>query len=398
MEATDQMTSIHVVLNEILSLQKEIQKQICLTITTPITKEGRRVEVALGRSMERSVKANIDALWARFQEENAKREKFEKDRSQHITTLVTNFVNKDLPSVLEKTLKKDISSIGPTLVRSVSPVIEKAISSAVVDSFQRGIGDKTVNQLEKSVSSKLEATIARQIQAQFQISGRQALQDALRSSLECSLIPAFEQSCKALFEQVDATFQKGMTEHTVATQQQFESTHTSLAITLRDAINTASSIAQNFTSELTDGQRKLLALVSASSKTSNPMAMQHSNGPIPGLPEMALSIQQVEAPLDPTKEISRLISERKFDEAFTIALQRSDVSVVSWLCSRVDLHGICSMVPIPLNQGVLLALLQQLACDISNDTGRKLDAFVPAGDRKIEDFFCHGRVSSSARH
>lgn len=43
------------------------------------------------------------------------------------------------------------------------------------------------------------------------------------------------------------------------------------------------------------------------------------------------------------------------------------------------------MVPLPLSQGVLLSLLQQLACDISNDTTRKLgwmtdvaNAIIPA--------------------
>jgi hypothetical protein len=45
---------------------------------------------------------------------------------------------------------------------------------------------------------------------------------------------------------------------------------------------------------------------------------------------------QVEAPLDPFKELGRLISERKLDEAFTMALHRSDVSIVSWLCSQVS--------------------------------------------------------------
>ena len=39
---------------------------------------------------------------------------------------------------------------------------------------------------------------------------------------------------------------------------------------------------------------------------------------------------------------------------------------------QVDLHGILSMVPLPLSQGVVLSLLQQLACDINNDTPRKL--------------------------
>lgn len=36
------------------------------------------------------------------------------------------------------------------------------------------------------------------------------------------------------------------------------------------------------------------------------------------------------------------------------------------------MRGILAMQPLPLSQGVLLSLLQQLACDISNDTSRKL--------------------------
>lgn len=32
-----------------------------------------------------------------------------------------------------------------------------------------------------------------------------------------------------------------------------------------------------------------------------------------------------------------------------------------------------SLSPLPLSQGVLLSLLQQLACDINNDTPRKLE-------------------------
>lgn len=49
------------------------------------------------------------------------------------------------------------------------------------------------------------------------------------------------------------------------------------------------------------------------------------------------SMIQVETQVDPTKELKRLISESKYDEAFTIALQRSDVAIVSWLCSQVFL-------------------------------------------------------------
>jgi enhancer of mRNA-decapping protein 4 len=36
------------------------------------------------------------------------------------------------------------------------------------------------------------------------------------------------------------------------------------------------------------------------------------------------------------------------------------------------LRALCAMVPVPLNQGVFLALLQQLAIDIHNETSRKV--------------------------
>ena len=45
---------------------------------------------------------------------------------------------------------------------------------------------------------------------------------------------------------------------------------------------------------------------------------------------------QPEAHVDPAKELARMIAEQKYDEAFTAALHRSDVSIVSWLCSQVS--------------------------------------------------------------
>ncbi|CAK7323847.1 unnamed protein product [Dovyalis caffra] len=335
-------------------------------VAVPVSKECRRLETALGRSIEKAIKANTDALWARFQEENAKNEKLLRDRTQQITSLISNFINKDFAAMLEKTLKKELASVGQGVVRTISPVVEKTISSVIVESFQRGIGDKAVNQLDKSVNSKLEATVARQIQAQFQTSGKQALQDSLKAGLEASVIPAFEMSCKAMFDQVDSAFRKGMVEHTTAAQQHFESAHSSLALTLRDSINSASSLTKTLSMELADTQRHLLA-IAANSGATNPLVRQPSNGPLASFHE------KVETPLDPKQELKRLISERKYEEAFTIALQRSDVAMVSWLCSQVDLQGIMSLSPLPLSQGVLISLLQQLAYDISKETPRKLE-------------------------
>ncbi|CAM0913984.1 unnamed protein product [Alopecurus aequalis] len=366
-DSVPQVAAIQGAMQQLMAMQIDMQKQLNTIVSAPIAKEGKRIEASLGRNLEKSMKANVDAMCARFQEENARHEKAEKERMQQFATLITTSVNKDIPAILEKSLKKEISSLGSTIARTAAPTIEKSLSSAVSDSLQKVLVEKVANQLDKSITAKLEATVTKQIQTQFQTSAKQALQDALRSSFESSIIPGFEQSCKTMFEQVDGAFQKGMSEHGAAIQQQVAGGHTPLAQVLRETITSASSITQGLTSELLDGQRKLLALIASGNPVSHitTSVLQPTNGPAPSLPEVVV-------PLDPLKELSRLISERKFDEAFTMALQRSDLSMVSWLCSQVDLQGLCRLSPVPLTQGVLLALFQQLACDIANDTSQKL--------------------------
>ncbi|KFK38665.1 hypothetical protein AALP_AA3G144100 [Arabis alpina] len=368
-DSLPQTLAMHETKNQILASQREMQRQLSNAVNASMIKEGKRVEVALARMVERSYKSTTDALCARLQEESVKNEKALRDRDQQIVNAMTNFVSKDLSAMLEKSMKKEFAASGTTLARAVTPTIEKTVLSAVTESFQRGIGDKAVNQLDKSVNSKLEATIAKQIQAQFQTSGRQAIQEALRSGLESSVIPSFERSCKTMFEQVDTAFQKGMTEHTNAALQQCDSGRSQLAHTLRETITSSSSATQTLSRELEEGQRNRLALAAAGANLggSNPLVTQLSNGPLGAL------LEKVEAPMDPTTELSRLISEHKYEESFTSALQRSDVSIVSWLCSQVDLRGLLAMNPPPLSQGVLLSLLQQLAYDISKDTSCKLD-------------------------
>lgn len=187
-----------------MNMQKEMKKQMTATVNVPITREGRRLEASLGRIMEKNVKTNGDAFWARFQEEGFKNEKLVQDRMQQITNLLNNVMNKDVPAILEKIVKKELATVQTSVVRAIMLAVEKTVSSAITESFQvkvflcreisfiliplllilillfltiqRGVGDKAVSQLEKSVNSKLEVTVARQILAQFQTSGRQAIQ------------------------------------------------------------------------------------------------------------------------------------------------------------------------------------------------------------------------------
>ncbi|XP_031405807.1 uncharacterized protein LOC116214556 [Punica granatum] len=288
--------------------------------------EGRRLETSLAQSMEKIVKANGDALWARFQEETVTNDKLLQVRVQQRINLLANFINKDLPATIERIVKREVAAVQIDVLRAITPAIEKTIVSAITESFQKGVGDKAINQLEKSVNSKLEASVAREIVAQFQTSGRRALQDALKSSMVASMVPPFEKSCKAMFEHFDATLQRGMTEHTSAAMQHLENANSPLTHALRDVINSASSITHTLNGELAEAQRKLICLAVGGANPSaiTPLVTQPSNGPLGKLHE------KVDIPIDPRKALSRLISEHEYEEAFTSALllQRRDVSTL----------------------------------------------------------------------
>ncbi len=94
------------------------------------------VSGALGQRMEKVLKAHVDAMWARLAEENAKREKLERERVQQVTTLLTNFVNKDMPVALERGFKKEFAAIGPAVAQAVLPPLQNVVATTVAESFQ----------------------------------------------------------------------------------------------------------------------------------------------------------------------------------------------------------------------------------------------------------------------
>ncbi|KAM7278968.1 hypothetical protein ACFE04_006102 [Oxalis oulophora] len=180
----------------------------------------------------------------------------------------------------------------------------------------------------KSVNSKLEATVARQIQAQFQTSGKHAIQ------------------VKLCLAGKDIIKEEDFDELTFDSSKDFDVSSISGSDNEDEKVSRPQTFFFLFRYVVRGNSGKKQSAEDGGGK------IAHSAGsPLRRYNELAL---------------------KKYEEAFTVALERRDLSVVSWLCSQVDLHSILSMVPVPLSQGVLLSLLQQLACDINKDTFKKL--------------------------
>lgn len=86
--------------------------------------------------MEKVLKAHVDAMWARVAEENAKKEKAERERTHQMITLLTNFSTKDVPAILERVLKKEFLALIPAVSQAILPPLQMAVSSLINETFQ----------------------------------------------------------------------------------------------------------------------------------------------------------------------------------------------------------------------------------------------------------------------
>lgn len=93
-------------------------------------------EGVLGQRLEKLMKANSDSMWVRLAEENAKREKQERERMLQITSLLNDFSAKDLPAALELGLKKEVATIGANVAQTLVVPVQNAVSAVLTESFQ----------------------------------------------------------------------------------------------------------------------------------------------------------------------------------------------------------------------------------------------------------------------
>jgi hypothetical protein len=77
--------------------------------------------------------------------------------------------------------------------------------------------------------------------------------------------------------------------------------------------------------------------------------------------------------------IEQLMNEKDFAGAFQEALTAADLNLVIMVCQSCDPVELFAQDPCPLNQPILLSLIQQLSVDLSSDTELKhrYDSRVP---------------------
>ncbi|XP_037529540.1 enhancer of mRNA-decapping protein 4 [Rhipicephalus sanguineus] len=312
-----------------------------------------------------------------------------------------SIVAQSLATMLGSHLEKSIAN---EFKNSVVPTVTKVIETTRCEISRRLETTEAVirDTIIKAVKSKMMAdTVAQAIGASVQ----SHVQGACREILQNTLIPSIDRICQNLFLQLNETFQKGTREFLHQSQQHIEkqgearasetmknvesNVDRSLQTFLRD--HKAALVPPDFRAPLDEvvtsalhnlkagllqalaGQQEMLVnnlreeMHGALKETVAAAASEgigsrsNMNTPVP-IADPHLVLQQ----------ITLLVRQGQYNMAFQQALSVADLSTVVSTCEMVSPAVVFGQHPCPLQQPVLLSLIQQLCADLGASTEIKL--------------------------
>ncbi|KAF8794125.1 Enhancer of mRNA-decapping protein 4 like protein [Argiope bruennichi] len=252
---------------------------------------------------------------------------------------------------------------------------------------QSNSNDNITNKLEHLLNQNLVPHLVCFLQP-FLDSISQILSTSLQGVVQASckdvfqnnVVPSFDKACQHLFQQLNEQFNKGTVEYIQALDKHAQKTCASLDATVasikeeistlvtgaQQAIHTQSIKVENHSLDLMKQHEMLLSdmrqVVQEEVKKAlreQTTAVLNSRSTTP-VPHTDPQLQK--------QHMMQLVKQGNINEAFQQALSAMDVQLVLFLCESVNVDLVFGSSPCPLQQHVLLSLVNQLSADFNTKT------------------------------
>lgn len=309
-------------------------------------------------------------------------------------------------------------TVGTLLATHLDKAVANEIKNSVVPSVARVLDvtrcdvsrrlETTEALIQESLTKAIKSKALLEAATQAVHSAMETkVQAACRDMLEKTLVPSVERMCQSLFRQVNDTFQKGTQEFLRQSQQVVEkqseahvedvvravqaSVDGSLQTFLKEhqaalaAPDIRGPLAEAATVGLEGVQAALLQALSGqqeqlvgSLREEMQAALRESVAAAAAEGAAAANRSRTTTPIplaDPhliMQQITQLLHQGQYNMAFQQALSVADLSTVVGTCELVCPQTIFGQYPCPLQQPVLLSLIQQLCADLTSNSDIKL--------------------------
>ncbi|XP_078482620.1 LOW QUALITY PROTEIN: enhancer of mRNA-decapping protein 4-like [Ciona intestinalis] len=334
----------------------------------------------------------------------------------------------------QKKLSTDLKLMQSGVTEATAGKIDRIIKSEVKRTIMPGMNqtlESVKGDLTNIVSQKLTATDAilrenipkvlrsKDIVDHIGTSTAKAIHSQVQASLPeiffTTLIPAFERSCQNMFQQLSTTYHRGMEETLLKLEKQMtvrvKPDNDRLQTLIKDAY-TAGTELQNAsklaTSEIanvmkdvpnqiekaftrceerlkekqeetfaeqrrviTDLMRDVITrtLDEKLSQGGAEASVLGAAAVVGTSPHLIVNRPSI---LDQQQQILKMLQQGNVNTAFQTALTASDLNLVMYVCETVDPSVVFGVSPCPLQQPILLSLIQQLSSDLGTKTDIKL--------------------------
>ncbi|KAJ6649871.1 Enhancer of mRNA-decapping protein 4 like [Pseudolycoriella hygida] len=335
----------------------------------------KTIEECLGR-YEREQKKKMDSIFAERDKQNREL----RDSILHsVAQLITSQVNERLPTIIMNEMPRQVLPIILGQLEKIKSQILGEISQKLRNCDQV-IRDSVTNM--SSSKASMEAfgnSVALGVQA--------GLQKTYTDSLKTTIIPSFERTSEELFRQIQTIFLQGTKSYTKqfeAYMSQYQPMHdetTSLLLSVPDQLKSVSeatitSCTNRIQTEMLKDLKALQVNLAKSLREAVKKEMQRGfESQSNSINESVLSAvhSQVHTPAptlyDVQEQIKQNLAQGHINAAFHQALVANDLNLVEFILEKADYKQVFN--PCPLQQPVLLSLIQQIGADMNNHNDLK---------------------------
>ncbi|XP_022340302.2 enhancer of mRNA-decapping protein 4-like isoform X1 [Crassostrea virginica] len=381
--------------------QSEIQRQ--QGESEVLAQQPQNIEERLGK-LEVIVTSRVERMFNQHTQKENQRvrellqqtEQREKQRQDRLQQVLVQSMNNAVASNMERVVRQEMAStILPNVTRILEPVKEQmhqeiaqkltATDSIIKDSIGKMVRSKqTIEALGVAAGNVLQTPI--------QLAYREAFQNIV--------VPSFDRAMQNIFQQVNEVFVKGTKEttkhldtHLIEIREKHVEARDPIIAQLRKLTDSFQSSADSMKqqvlstlqsrvnaeiqSALANLEETIVRYVRQAVKEEVSIAVREQGASISDSVLLAMrsgAVTPVQVTPDPHQlqtQILNLLRQGQLNAAFQQALSASNLDLVVFVCETVNPSQVFNQSPCPLQQPVLLSLIQQLSADIGNNTELK---------------------------
>ena len=288
----------------------------------------------------------------------------EAEKTKRLLAAISTTFHQSLSSAISEAVGNAAEDTGEAMVPAINKAVESALGDSLIHKLSGALaqGFNAVNVAAKAAVPKL--VTAPEVTAKLAEALTQPVASAMVTTFEATLIPAIQASCREMFGQTNAAISRGVQQHITAIGPEFQNAFRTQQQVVTSMVEQQRALGEDMKRRQTEQVQVLSAIVRKELSQFQPAAAA-SPAPPPAavaLPDDPPSIQQLLAK----------VKQGRYQEAFSLALAANDLSLVLQLCKALEPSYIFNLQPLPLEQAVILSLVQQLTQRLEEETDVKM--------------------------